>query len=110
MKKYIAAAFLCGISISTQANGNGTQRLHCLVNNEKLSVGEFRWIADPILKQMGAGMDWAGFRVVCRQAVSVMSSTGKAGSVIKMGEPVLMMTELSEDYFHHVVNPEQVKK
>ncbi|WP_018984972.1 hypothetical protein [Salinimonas chungwhensis] len=110
MKKNIAAVFLCGISISTQANGNDTQRLQCLVNSEKLSVGESRWIADPILKAMGAGRDWAGFRVVCRQTVKVIPSTGQAGSIIKMGEPVLMMTELSEDYFHHVVNPEQNEK
>ncbi|WP_232372047.1 hypothetical protein [Salinimonas iocasae] len=110
MKNYIAAAFLCGISVPAHANGDDSQRLQCLVNNEMLSVGESRWIADPTLKEMGAGRDWAGFRVVCRQTVKVIPSTGKAGSVIKKGEPVLMMTEFSEDYFQHVVNPEQNEK
>ena len=110
MKNYLTAALLCGISVPAHANENDTQRLQCLVKNEKLSVGESRWIADPTLKAMGAGRDWAGFRVVCRQTVKVISSTGKAGSVIKKGEPVLMMTEFSEDYFQHVVNPEQNEK
>ena len=77
----------------------------CQFKNELLSIGESRWVPDPVLEaDPRVGRDWNGFRVECRSTVRITPSNGTAGSVITKQESVLVLTELSDGNHIMVLN------
>lgn len=77
----------------------------CQFKNEILSIGESRWVPDPVLEADPlVGRDWNGYRVECRSTVRVTLSDGTAGSVITKQVPVLVLTELSDSNHIMVTN------
>jgi len=81
------------------------KRRACQFKNELLSIGESRWVPDPVLEaDPRVGRDWNGYRVECRSTVRVTPSNGTAGSVITKQVPVLVLTELSDSNHIMVTN------
>lgn len=86
----------------TSTSGAAEKSDYCEAGGQKLAVGSSLWIDDPFLSEMGAGKDWAGFRVVCRQQVKISANSSRPGGVVVKSEPVLVLSELSDDYHQHV--------
>jgi len=85
-----------------------------------MQLGESVWVPDPVLIkkytkdaqvkgwseseiQKGiANHDWLGFRIECRAIVSVKTSGGSAGDVIKVSGAQWVLNEYSGDFYEHV--------
>lgn len=78
----------------------------CTIGQETLAIGESRWVTDPILKELESSKDFQGFRVVCRNAVSIGETNGKAGSVVIRTGATLVLTEFSEEVHEFVSSSE----
>lgn len=103
-----AAVAFCAISLSPCYAA--TDDYQCQIGNDTLNIGDSMWVPDPALKEMGAGQDWSGFRVVCRASVKKAIPTGQPGSVVKTDSAVLVLSEISDDYYQHVTNHPEGKK
>lgn len=92
------------LSIQTaSASGPDNHSLGCRVGDETIAVGETRWVHDPALLDVIESRDWQGYRVICRNTASLSNNNGALGSVITLGQPVLVLTEISDEFYEFVV-------
>ena len=80
----------------------------CEVDGIKLKVGEALFVEDKLLieqlKTQGKKVspDWTGFVVECKNSVTLSPHAVRPGDIIKVVEPVLILTEISSEYHTHV--------
>ena len=68
----------------------------CDWNGEKVKQGQSVWVEDEYLVNQNMGRDWQGYRLRC-----VPSFVYENGQLLKTNS-VMVLTEISQDFYMHV--------
>lgn len=88
--------------VSSYSSANN-EHSGCMVADEVLPIGESRFIIDPAINTAEFGRDWRGYLVECRSEIVVQPGNGKLGSVVKKTKPVLVLSDVSEEFYEHLL-------
>ena len=76
----------------------------CEFRGEIIEVGQSKFVLDPQLVKEGVSRDWQGYLIRCTREVvqSGNQVSVAAGDVIELGKPILVLSELHEEYYEAI--------